>query len=370
MVARSRRAQYPAAMRRLLAAALFAACSASAPGDTDSAAVTSTGVTTTTGATDSETAPTTGTASTTGDASAWEIGLQLGGERGALLSVWGPAPDEVYAVGGQLRSPTDSSGALYRFDGAAWSEQPLPAGTPMLHWIFGVDGDLWTVGRDGAALRREGDGWVTHPTGVDTILWGIWGPGRDQLWTVGGDGVDDDPVLLRWDGAAWSSVALPPTGPSTGLFKVWGSGPDDVTAVGDRGLALHFDGDAWAVQPTADLADLISVWGRGPGEHLAVGGRANGRVARWDGSSWSGETFSVPGLSGVWMDPSGAATVVGMQGSIASLAPGSMELEPQESPTLLLLHAVFGFVDGPRFAVGGSLAGPPPYVGVIVQSLP
>ena len=303
MVARSRRAQYPAAMRRLLAAALFAACSASAPGDTDSAAVTSTGVTTTTGATDSETAPTTGTASTTGDASAWEIGLQLGGERGALLSVWGPAPDEVYAVGGQLRSPTDSSGALYRFDGAAWSEQPLPDGTPMLHWIFGVDGDLWTVGRDGAALRREGDGWVTHPTGVDTILWGIWGPGRDQLWT-------------------------------------------------------------------ADLADLISVWGRGPGEHLAVGGRANGRVARWDGSSWSGETFSVPGLSGVWMDPSGAATVVGMQGSIASLAPGSMELEPQESPTLLLLHAVFGFVDGPRFAVGGSLAGPPPYVGVIVQSLP
>jgi hypothetical protein len=70
------------------------------------------------------------------------------------------------------------------------------------------------------------------------------------------------------------------------------------------------------------------------------------------------------------MDPDGSATVVGMQGTIAELGPGSMVLAPQASPTILLLHAVFGFVDGTRFAVGGSLAGPPPYVGVIVQRLP
>lgn len=307
---------------------------------------------------------------TTGAAATWEIGLQIGPDRGALLSVWGPAPDEVYAVGGQLVSASESSGVLYRHDGASWTEQPLPDGTPMLHWIHGVDGELWTVGRQGAALRREGDTWVSHPTGVDSILWGIWGANKDALWTVGGDGVDDPPVLLGWDGSAWTPVALPPTGDSGGLFKVWGSGANDVTAVGDRGLALHYDGDAWTVQPTGDLADLISVWGRAPDQHLAVGGRANARIARWNGATWTGETLSLPGLSGVWMDPSGAATLVGNQGTIAELPADSMTPAVQDSPTLLLLHAVFGFADGPRFAVGGSLNGAPPYVGVIVQRGP
>jgi len=240
----------------------------------------------------------------------------------------------------------------------------------MLHWIYGVDGELWTVGRQGAALRREGDTWVSHATGIDTILWGVWGAHKDALWTVGGDGVDDPPVLLGWDGAAWSAVTLPPTGDSGGLFKVWGSGTNDITAVGDRGLALHFDGAAWTVQPTGDLADLISVWGRAPDQHLAVGGRANARVARWDGAAWTGETLLLPGLSGVWMDASGAATLVGNQGTIAELPAGSMTPNLQDSPTLLLLHAVFGFTDGPRFAVGGSLNGAPPYVGVIVSRGP
>jgi hypothetical protein len=354
--------------RRSVALLVLAACNGSPAEDTGS----STAAPTTTSTSEpTTTAPTTTEPTgTTGTTTAWEVGLQLGTDRGALLSVWGPAPDEVYAVGGQQTSATDSAGVLYRFDGADWTEQPLPAGTPMLHWVFGVEGDLWAVGRDGTSLRREGDAWVSHATGVDTILWGVWGPSKQQLWTVGGDGVDDDPVLLRWDGAAWSPIALPDTGDSTGLFKVWGSGPQDVSAVGDRGLALHFDGAAWSVQPTGDLADMISVWGRSPDEHVAVGGRASARLARWDGVAWTGETTASPGLSGVWMDPSGAATIVGMQGTIHELAPGTMTLMPQDSPTKLLLHAVFGFADGPRFAVGGSLAGPPPYVGVIVQHRP
>ncbi len=357
-------------MRQAVALLTLCACSPSSAqttGETDAATSTSTATTTTittTGATS------TGEPTGTTGAATWDIGLQLGTDRGALLSVWGPTGDEVYAVGGQLLAASESTGALYRYDGIAWTEQPLPAGTPMLHWIFGVDGDLWTVGREGTAMRREGDTWVTYPTGVDTILWGIWGAHKDALWTVGGDGVDDVPVLLGWDGAAWTSVVLPPTGDSGGLFKIWGSGADDVSAIGDRGLALHFDGAAWSTQPTGDLADLISVWGRASDEHLAVGGRANARITRWDGAAWTGETLALPGLSGVWMDPSGAATIVGNQGTIAELAAGSMTPELQDSPTLLLLHAVFGFTDGARFAVGGSLNGAPPYVGVIVQRGP
>ena len=348
-------------MRRALVL-LLSGCAASETGEPGSTSGGATGGTPTSGSSGGE--------SSTGGAPTWEVALKLDSDRGALMSVWGPASDDVWAVGGQQSTPSESTGVLYHFDGAAWTEQALPEGTPMLHWVFGVEGEVWTVGRDGATLRREGEAWVAKSSGVSTMLWGIWGPREDLLWTVGGDGIDDAPVLLRWAGEAWAPEALPATGESGGLFKVWGTGASDVTAVGDRGLALHHDGATWTRHETDDLADLISVWGRGPEDHLAVGGRANGRVARWDGAAWTGETFGVPGLSGVWMDTDGSATVVGMQGTIAELAPGSMVLQPQESPTLLLLHAVFGFADGTRFAVGGSLAGPPPYVGVVVQRVP
>jgi len=352
----------------LLALALTA-CTAPASGDTTGTDETTTPRTTTDTPTSSSTSISTSTTTdTTGGEPTWTLALMLGADKGALLSVWGPAPDDVYAVGGQLMSQTDSRGILYHFDGADWTAQDLPDGTPMLHWTFGTGGDHWAVGRDGAALRREGDTWVAHATGVSEILWGIWGAAPDDLWTVGGDGVDDDPVLVHWDGAAWTKASLPATGESTGLFKIWGTGAADITAVGDRGLALHYDGADWLVHPTDDLADLISVWGRSPGDQLAVGGRANGRIARWDGGAWTGVTQNIPGLSGIWMDPDGLATVVGMQGQIGLVEPGSLDFVPETSPTFQLLHAVFGFAGGPRFAVGGSLAGPPPYVGVIVQS--
>lgn len=347
------------------------ACSPPAADTTDattSTAATSSGTTTTSPTSSSSDTSDTTSAPTTGDPPAWTVALQLDTSRGALLSVWGPAPDDVYAVGGQWTPPLESAGVLYHYDGAAWTEQPLPDGTPMLHWIFGTGGDLWTVGRDGAALRREGDVWVPHPTGIPEILWGIWGAAPDDLWTVGGDGIDDVPQLVHWDGAAWTSTPLPATGEATGLFKIWGTGPADITAVGDRGLALHYDGDVWTVHPTDDLADLISVWGRAADDQLAAGGRANGRLARWDGAAWTGVTLPIPGLSGIWMDPDGLATVVGMQGTIGRVAPGTLEFVPEDSPTILLLHAVFGFPGGPRFSVGGSLAGQPPYVGVIVQA--
>ena len=53
-------------------------------------------------ATDATTGAASSSGSVTGDMTegTWAIGLELGVDRGALFGVWGPAPDEVYAVGG------------------------------------------------------------------------------------------------------------------------------------------------------------------------------------------------------------------------------------------------------------------------------
>lgn len=307
--------------------------------------------------------------SVTGDMAegTWAIGHELGVDRGALFGVWGPAPDEVYAVGGQGAGAT-SVGVMLRWDGSAWSEVALPAETRRLHWIAGVDGALWVVGEDGTALRREGEKWTATATGVETSLWGIWGADAAAVWAVGGSGFNDEaPVLLRWDGSAWAPEVMPALPPEChALFKVWGADANDVTVVGDFGAALHHDGAQWTLQDAGSIADLISVHGRAK-ERVAVGGRANARVARWDGDAWTGEVLDRPGLSGVWVASDGSATAVGSSGQILHSRAGEPLWVEEDSPTILVLHAVFGFDEGPRFAVGGNITGNPPYIGVVVQ---
>lgn len=352
------------ALSRVCALALlFAACRpdpASSTGSDSDATTTGSG-TSATAPTESTTEPTTGE-----PAAGWSIGLELGVDKGALFSVWGPQPDDVIAVGGQGLGP-ESKGLALRWDGATWSELELPPGTTRLHWLAGVGDTLWAVGEAGTAIRRDGDGWVAVDTGVSVPLWGIWGAGPEAIWTVGGDGFVGAPVVLRHDGVAWQPEPLPPLPEEChALFKVVGSSAADVTAVGDFGVILQHDGATWTLQDTGSIADLISVSGPASGR-LAVGGRANARLTWSNGQVWSGATLDRPGLSGVWVGSDGAALVTGSEGQILRVPAGSFEVVPEDSPTILLLHAVFGFDAGPRFAVGGNLAGAPPHVGVIVQ---
>jgi hypothetical protein len=57
-------------------------------------------------------------------------------------------------------------------------------------------------------------------------------------------------------------------------------------------------------------------------------------------------------------------------GIIARVAPNTIKLVRDESPTMHFLHAITGFADGTRVAVGGSLLAPPPHVGVILRFHP
>ena len=300
-----------------------------------------------------------------GDGDGWNAVVHTNDEQGAIMSVWGPTQDEVYVVGGQIGP---STGFVLRFDGEEWIDEALPADTAMLDWVYGVDGKVWAVGQAGAIVRREGGAWVAEDSTVDNILWGIWGASEDELWAVGGDGFSDNPVLLRRSADTWEQVALPDLGTEAyGLFKIWGTADDDVWAVGDGGSTVHWDGNLWTAYPTDEGVDLISVWGSDDEGVVAVGGRASGRLARWTGSDWASETLSVPGLNGVWVDPAGGVTAVGNQGTILDVEPDAFGFEMEDSGTLLVLHAVYGFSGGPRFAVGGSLLSPPPYVGIVLR---
>ena len=294
----------------------------------------------------------------------WQTSLEVGAEVGALLSVWGPNANEMYAVGGN-----PEVGVVYRFDGTSWGPEALPADTPLLNWIDGQSGDLWIVGNKGVALRQIPSGWERVDTAIDTPLWGVWGAVSDDVWAVGGDpSSGDPPVIAHFDGATWSEVELPPIDrPSRALFKVWGSGRDHVFAVGQGGVILRYDGITWAQVPSGTTKDLISLWGTSADEIIAVGGRSNGTISRYDGVDWTTHVIGEsPGLNGVWVDSSGKAWVCGVRGVTGLFAAGSAEFTPS-IVTNHTLHASFGFDEGPMFAVGGTLDRSPPWQGIVMS---
>lgn len=306
----------------------------------------------------------------------WTTALEADASVGAFLSVWGSAPDDVWAVGGQVASLMDPGvGAVYRRRDGQWAPVELPADVPLLNWVHGTDGRVWIVGNGGTALYRDPsrDAWVSTDTGTDAPLWGCWASTNDDVWAVGGDVFDPDagPTIVRWDGSTWNAQTLPPLDrdPSA-MFKVWAAAPDDVWVVGSQGVILHYDGQAWEQQLAGTGNDLISLWGTGPDDIVAVGGRSIGTVARFDGTSWSAEEIGrIAGLNGVWMHDGGDAAIVGNLGASAVLRPPQFDFEPETSGAgILVLHGVYGFASGERIAVGGSLDRSPPYVGIIVET--
>lgn len=315
-------------------------------------------------------------ASTGAPASGWETSMELGTDVGALFSVWASAPDLVYAVAGQPQGGGLSRGAVLRWDGAQWSPEPLPDDVPGLNWVFGVGTRRVIVGDLGAILVRDGDEgeWTREGCGTILPLWGTWGAAEDDLWAVGGDGFNRDPVACHFDGIAWTLWELPePSVESHALYKIWGTATDDVWAVGDAGLLVHWGGadEGWVEAPSGTDSDLISLWGTGPDEILAVGGRTTGVLSRWDGVQWTTEEVpELAGLNGIWMAPDGMATVVGPQGGAGTVAPGALAVDVEDPGTGLALHGVFGLPGVERWAVGGSLDMAPPYVGIVLHRTP
>ncbi|MCB9732801.1 MAG: hypothetical protein H6745_09345 [Deltaproteobacteria bacterium] len=293
---------------------------------------------------------------------------------GWLLSVWGPAPGQRFAVGG---TPTEGRIEKEQADGS-WAPVAVPAGVPLLNWVFGFgSSDVVVVGNDGTILRGDGTTFSQVASPTDQDLWGVWGAAPDDLWAVGGNASPGGvPTILRWDGATWTSVAVPALqkGDVRAFFKVWGSSADDVLIVGHKGVVLRWNGAELVEELVGASDDLISVWGTGPDHVVIVGGRGNALITTWDGATWKTNVptdargVPLPGLNGVWMRSDGAFHTVGLYGTLARVDFASLAVETAEVSTPYDFHAVFGTSDDELIAVGGSFRQPAgPFVGIAFQ---
>jgi hypothetical protein len=196
---------------------------------------------------------------------------------------------DVWAVG---------DGESLHWDGTRWQHVPTAALHDTRVQLFGLaqfgSAEVWMAGyaprRDhsgsrGTVQRWDGAVWTDLPVPDVAPAWalaGIGGASPDDLWAVG-RGQPGRSVALHWDGQDWQQTPVPAPGSGTAtLCDVAALATDDVWAAGYRTapgggvstrqpLAMHWDGSTWSPgdmparpgQIWQLVQDHASIWGIG-----------------------------------------------------------------------------------------------------------
>lgn len=306
------------------------------------------------------------------EASPWSV--QRVESKGALVSVWGSGPTDVWAAGGRA-----DLGLVLHNDGSGWS--PVDTGAKsFLWWIYGLSAtDVYAVGDQGLILHFDGKAWTQVTSGTKASLFGVWAGSGDDVWIVGGNphGATGEATVLRGNAKGFQKVNVPNHLLPSTLYKVYGSpatldNPNGgVVAVGAGGTVLRYDGPRdgepdpanWRRDEVPTESRIISLWGAGGDDLYAVGGEANGILLHYDGATWKQVGGVQAGLQlyGVFKAPGQPVFAVGAGPRIVEWA---ADAEPLESDTAdltpgVVLHSVWGDGAGTVYAVGGTLFGDP-----------
>jgi len=265
-----------------------------------------------------------------------------------------------WAVGAALpiTNPSGFPPTILRWDGAAWTSV-TPSGVALGQTLYAVDmlsaTESWAVGSGtGTAatmLKWDGSIWTSVPSGtpLNAYLYGIDMLSSTDGWAVGCEGnlpACLTPIIVRWNGLAWSQVT-PPAGIS-GLYDVFMLSSTDGWAVGNvtttnQATIIHWDGMQWRSVPGPTVGTggfLHSVHMVSPMDGWAVGWYGTGTVpdgstarsliVHWDGMTWNvvatlplPPTLAVP-LRSVFMVAALDGWIVSDEGLILHYGPESV----------------------------------------------
>lgn len=266
---------------------------------------------------------------------------------------------DVWAVGSGMGAPVPNFRfvpVITHFDGSTWSLVPTPALAPLsAEALTGMDmvsaTDGWAVGwRSGSnlnvtqplVLRWRNGRWVSvrlpEIAGDHVLLQHVHARTADDVWAVGY--ADDSALVMHFDGARWSRVAVPHGGAANSgddlravtavsAGEVWAAGftcgleVDDIRC---RPLVLRLSGGVWQVVPTAGDRDkfLLGVVARASDDVWVVGydqppGVQDANyVEHWDGQRFE----TVPADAGPLAVRGGLASAL----SAVTRIPGTEEL--------------------------------------------
>ncbi len=187
-----------------------------------------------------------------------------------LWGVWGAAPDDVWAVGGQ--GHTDQDPTILHFDGHNWTKSSTPtASHPNVFAYFKVWGtasnNVYAVGQRGVLAHWDGSTWTAIESGTNEDLISLWGTGPDRIAVIGGR---DNGHVVTFDGSTWRHQSLAPL---PGLNGVWMGDPNTAHIGGDQGTLAKLDFDTLSVteEESPTFLTVHALFGT-TGRLYAVGG--------------------------------------------------------------------------------------------------
>lgn len=260
------------------------------------------------------------------DGSTWKMSANAGTD--FLRGVVALSANDVWAVGSMLSSQNATTRVtlVEHWNGATWNiiASPNP-GSPdnALNSIAAVaPNDLWAVGgyntssgRAPLIERWDGANWsVVESPALDAVQGELFAvariPSSRQFWAVGSllkapRPSYEQPLIERWDGAAWQVVPSPalPQGALGGILKgVTAVSATEAWAVGNytasnhtlRAFIAHWNGSDWSLATSPNIwGTLNSVAATRSSNVQAVGlryfggtGSQHALIMRWNGSMW------------------------------------------------------------------------------------
>jgi hypothetical protein len=201
-------------------------------------------------------------------------------------------------------------------------------------WAVGSYTDDTTGVRDTLILHWNGTAWSRAPSPSPgsrlNMLTGVSADSATDAWAVGfyrTQAAGALPLILHWDGTAWSQVPAPSSGlPDTELNGVsavsgraaWAAGFAGTPAAGQfHTLLLRWNGRAWAAVPSPDPGTtdsfLQSVSATTHGGAWAVGSYSHGTTLRtlvlqWNGTAWAQVKSASPAPTGRYNLLAGVST--------------------------------------------------------------
>jgi hypothetical protein len=259
---------------------------------------------------------------------------------GQLESVSGLSPGRAWAAGSYC---TTSSCAvqdtlILHWNGAAWSKvaSPSPGVTNLIFGVTAISAaDAWAAGnycttdtctlQPGLMLHWNGAAWsrVTIPQpGPVTVLSGVTATSATSVWAAGyyctaSSCTLQHPLILHWNGTAWSKVTIPVPGAVSNLNGVATESATSVWAAGfycarsacgaERTLILHWNGTAWAKVPSPNVSSAFAsivqgvaatapsqAWAAGYSCASGASGACQPLMLRWNGTAWSKAAIPSP----------------------------------------------------------------------------
>jgi len=211
----------------------------------------------------------------------------------ALLVACSGGDDDKTTDGPDTDSGTEETGTTGPDALTVIGDAPdLPASALLSIWGSSAS-DVWIVGADDGAgpvvLHFDGSAWSRIDTGSTGDLWWVWGDGAGTIFLSGAGG-----RVIEHDVAGGTFTEHDAADPNLTLFGLWGTSATDVWTVGGdvsgsrNGAMIHYDGTTWTEvgQPEGKTnRSAFKVWGTASDDVWFVGTGA--LISHWDGAGFT-----------------------------------------------------------------------------------